>query len=77
MNGLKSGRDRGMGIPAEEQSRIFDSFYRSPRGAEVSAGGVGLGLGIVRHVMEGHGGTVRLESAPGLGSTFILAFPKP
>ena len=70
-------RDRGMGIPAEEQSRIFDSFYRSPRGAEVSAGGVGLGLGIVRHIMEGHGGTVRLESAPRLGSTFILAFPKP
>ena len=70
-------RDRGMGIPAEEQARIFDAFYRSPRAAEVSAGGVGLGLGIVRHIMEGHGGAVRLESVPGQGSAFILVFPKP
>ncbi len=69
-------RDRGIGITAEEQGRIFDPFYRSPRAAEVNAGGVGLGLGIVRHIMEGHGGAVRLESAPGLGSTFILVFPK-
>jgi signal transduction histidine kinase len=69
-------RDRGIGIPAEEQGRIFDSFYRSPGAAEVNAGGVGLGLGIVRHIMEAHGGTVRLESAPGQGSTFILIFPR-
>lgn len=70
-------RDRGIGITAEERQRIFDSFYRSPRAAVLNAGGVGLGLGIVRHIMEGHGGAVRLESAPGRGSTFILVFPKP
>jgi signal transduction histidine kinase len=70
-------RDRGMGITAAEQGKIFDSFYRSPRAAEVNVGGVGLGLGIVRHIMEGQGGAVRLESAPGRGSTFVLVFPKP
>ncbi len=70
-------RDRGIGITPEERQRIFDSFYRSPRAAVVNAGGVGLGLGIVRHIMEGHGGTVRIESTPGRGSTFTLVFPKP
>jgi signal transduction histidine kinase len=70
-------RDRGIGMTPEEQERIFDSFYRSPRAAAVNAGGVGLGLGIVRHIMDGHGGAVRIKSAPGLGSTFILVFPKP
>ncbi len=70
-------RDGGMGITAEEQGRIFDPFYRSPRAAAEHAGGVGLGLGIVRHIMEGHGGTVRLESVPGRGSVFGLVFPKP
>jgi signal transduction histidine kinase len=69
--------DRGIGITAEEYGRVFDPFYRSPRAAAEHAGGVGLGLGIVRHIMEGHGGTVRLESAPGQGSVFSLVFPKP
>jgi len=70
-------RDRGIGITAEDRGRIFDAFYRSPRAAAAHAGGVGLGLGIVRHIMEGHGGTVRLESVPGRGSVFSLVFPKP
>lgn len=70
-------RDRGIGMTPEEQERIFDSFYRSPRAVAVNAGGAGLGLGIVRHIMDGHGGEIRIESAPGRGSTFILVFPKP
>lgn len=70
-------RDRGIGITAEDRERIFDAFYRSPRAAAACAGGVGLGLGIVRHIMEGHGGTVQLESVPGRGSVFSLVFPKP
>jgi two-component system phosphate regulon sensor histidine kinase PhoR len=70
-------RDRGIGVTAEDRERIFDAFYRSPRAAAAHAGGVGLGLGIVRHIMEGHAGTVRLESVPGRGSVFSLVFPKP
>lgn len=69
--------DRGVGVPPEEQEKIFEAFYRSPRGAEVHPGGVGLGLKIVRHIMTAHGGAVRLLSVPGQGSTFSLVFPKP
>jgi signal transduction histidine kinase len=67
--------DRGPGIPKEEQARIFDLFYR--RGSELrrETQGVGIGLAIVKHVAEAHGGRVLLRSAPGEGSRFALELP--
>ncbi len=65
--------DQGIGIPPEEHEKIFQRFYRAPgTGAK---GGYGLGLFLVRHIMEAHGGKVELESAPGRGSRFRLVFP--
>ncbi|HTN52331.1 MAG TPA: ATP-binding protein [Anaeromyxobacter sp.] len=64
--------DTGEGIPREHLDRIFDKFYRVP-GA--SSGGVGLGLYICREIVQAHGGTMGVESAPGQGSTFWLTLP--
>ncbi len=67
--------DRGPGIPAHERHRIFEKFYRVPT-AEISRiPGTGLGLTLVDHIVKAHGGTVRLESAPGQGSTFSIHLP--
>lgn len=66
-------RDQGVGIPASEQSRIFDRFYRAAAGS--GKGGYGLGLFMVRHIMSVHRGRVEVESAPGQGSRFRLVFP--
>jgi len=68
-------RDFGIGIPPGEQRRIFDSFYRVPSSENRSVPGAGLGLTLVRHVVEGHGGNVLVESAPGKGSAFTLVLP--
>lgn len=68
-------RDFGIGIPAAEQQRIFDSFYRVPSNENRNIQGAGLGLTLVRHVMEGHGGKVTVDSQPGKGSTFRLLLP--
>lgn len=67
--------DAGPGIPPEEHDRIFDRFYR--RGSELrrETQGVGLGLSLVRHTMQAHGGRVRVESRPGHGATFTLELP--
>lgn len=67
-------RDSGIGIEPAEQSRIFQRFYRIDR-ARQSGGGTGLGLAVVRHIAEVHGGAVSLESAPGHGSTFGFSVP--
>ncbi len=72
-----SVRDTGIGIPAGEQSRVFERFYRVDKGRSRESGGTGLGLAIVRHVIEAHGGRVLVESAPGNGSTFTCVFPRP
>lgn len=66
--------DRGSGIEAADQSRIFERFYKADR-TRTTGGGTGLGLAIVRHIVEGHGGTIEVESAPGVGSTFTLRLP--
>jgi signal transduction histidine kinase len=68
-------RDAGPGIPAEDHQRIFERFYR--RGSELrrETQGVGLGLAIVRHVVEGHGGRVWVESEPGRGAVFFVELP--
>ena len=67
--------DHGEGIPPDEQDRIFERFYRVDRGRARERGGTGLGLAIVRHVALSHGGTVSVESAPGVGATFALRIP--
>ena len=68
-------RDAGPGIPSEDHLRIFDRFFR--RGSELhrDTQGVGLGLAIVRHVVEGHDGKVWVESEPGQGATFFVDLP--
>jgi two-component system sensor histidine kinase SenX3 len=68
-------RDRGVGIPARDLSRIFERFYRVDRARSRQTGGTGLGLAIVRHVATNHGGEVLVESREGEGSTFTLRLP--
>jgi signal transduction histidine kinase len=67
--------DRGIGVPARLQSKIFRKFYRVQTDAGSGPQGTGLGLAIVDHVMRGHAGFVRVTSEPGAGSTFTLHFP--
>jgi signal transduction histidine kinase len=68
--------DQGIGIPAEDRERIFEAFFRSPAAVCHDPKGVGLGLKIVKHIMDAHGGTIDLRSMPGKGTTFTLKFPK-
>jgi signal transduction histidine kinase len=68
-------RDYGVGIPAAEQERIFEAFYRVEKGLQHDIKGSGLGLAVVQHVAEAHGGRVEVESRPGEGSTFTLRLP--
>ncbi|MEN2740335.1 ATP-binding protein [Microbacterium sp. X-17] len=67
--------DRGIGIPDEEQERIFERFYRTDHARSRRTGGTGLGLSIVKHAVQRHGGEVRLWSRPGRGSTFTVSIP--
>jgi signal transduction histidine kinase len=67
--------DRGIGIAKAEQKKIFDKFYRAEDSLVHETKGSGLGLPLVRHIMEAHGGSVDVESAPGRGSTFTLVLP--
>lgn len=66
--------DTGVGIPAEDLSRIFERFYRSP--GSISAEGSGLGLAIARRIVELHDGEINVSSKPGQGSTFEFYLPK-
>jgi signal transduction histidine kinase len=68
--------DNGIGIAPEDRGRIFEAFYRSPEAARHDAKGVGLGLMIVRHIMDAHGGRVVVEGRPGSGTTVTLKFPR-
>jgi two-component system OmpR family sensor kinase len=68
--------DSGPGVPAAEAERIFERFYRTDRSRTRSNGGVGLGLAIVRSVVEAHGGAVRYSVRPGGGSVFRVTFPR-
>jgi two-component system sensor histidine kinase SenX3 len=67
--------DRGIGIAPEHQERVFERFFRVDKARSRATGGTGLGLAIVKHVMANHGGSVRLWSKPGTGSTFTLELP--
>jgi PAS domain S-box-containing protein len=68
-------RDSGIGIPAEEQHRIFTRFFRSSSAQRQAIPGSGLGLSIARAVVEKHGGSIGLESAEGEGTTFRVELP--
>jgi signal transduction histidine kinase len=67
--------DRGVGIPRVEHEKIFEKFYRVGRSDTQGRRGSGVGLALVRHVVEAHGGDVTVESAPGAGSRFTLRLP--
>jgi two-component system, OmpR family, sensor histidine kinase SenX3 len=67
--------DQGRGIPASEQERIFERFYRIDAARSRATGGTGLGLSIVKHVVAHHGGTIGVWSEPGQGSTFTVRIP--
>ena len=75
--------DDGIGIPAAKQTRIFERFYKTDRSRSrdaaddgVGGGSAGLGLAIVRHIAEAHGGSVGVESTEGVGSTFWIDVPR-
>ena len=72
---IVSVRDQGPGISSEDQSRIFDRFYRVQKTGSSIAEGLGLGLYIAHQIIVQHGGRMWLESKPGEGSTFFFSLP--
>jgi len=70
-----SVRDQGPGIPAEEQPRIFERFYRARTAREHNVRGSGIGLALVKHIVEAHGGRIAVSSFAGQGSTFTVVIP--
>jgi signal transduction histidine kinase len=71
-----SVRDTGIGIPRDEQDRVFDAFYQVDSSATREHGGTGLGLSIVKRLVEAHHGSITLESTPGEGTTFFVRLPE-
>ena len=67
--------DTGMGIPEDEQGRLFDRFFRASNANAQAIPGTGLGLAIVRAIVEGHGGELGFESTEGVGTTMTIRLP--
>ena len=67
--------DQSVGIPEEDQEKVFERFHRVSTGLVHDVKGSGLGLAIVKHIAEAHGGKVTIESRPGRGSTFTIYLP--
>jgi len=67
--------DTGIGIPSAERDRLFQRFYRSSNAQARAIAGTGLGLVVVKSIVEHHGGTVRVDSSPGRGTTVTFTLP--
>jgi signal transduction histidine kinase len=67
--------DRGPGIPADEIAHIFDPFFRGRQAIQDQVHGTGLGLNLVKRIVEAHGGSLRVESSPGQGAKFVVRLP--
>ena len=74
-NAIVSVKDTGVGIPPESVAHVFERFYRVDKARSRKSGGSGLGLSIVRNMIERNGGSITVESQVGEGSTFTLSFP--
>jgi len=68
-------RDSGIGIPREEQSKVFERFYRVDRARTRDSKGAGIGLAIAQWIVQQHGGSITVQSSPGEGSTFVVELP--
>ena len=68
--------DNGLGIPKKHLNHVFDRFYRVDKSRSRERGGSGLGLSIVKHIIEAHKQTINVRSTPGLGSTFGFTLRK-
>jgi signal transduction histidine kinase len=69
-------QDSGVGIPHEEQNKIFERFYRIDKARSRAQGGTGLGLAIAQWIVSQHRGSIKVESRPGEGSTFRVELPR-
>ena len=67
-------KDNGIGIPAADQQRVFERFYRVDKSRSKATGGTGLGLAIVKHIVEIHDAKIELDSAPGVGTAISVLF---
>ena len=67
--------DTGMGIPEDEQDRMFHRFFRTSNARLSGIAGTGLGLAITRGIVEAHGGTIGFDSVEGAGTTFRITLP--
>ncbi|WP_344862675.1 GAF domain-containing sensor histidine kinase [Planomonospora alba] len=70
-------RDNGIGVTEEDVERVFESFYRAPEAERLAVGGTGVGLAIVKKIVQLHGGTVRMEHNPGGGICVRVTLPEP
>ena len=73
---IRDSADTGNGIGAKDLPHIFEHFYRADESRARSSGGTGMGLAIVKSLVEAHGGHVSVESAPGTGSVFTVTLPR-
>ena len=67
--------DSGAGIPPDQLPHIFEKFYQASNQSEATSGGSGLGLAITKEIVEAHGGSITVESTPGVGTTFVVTLP--
>ena len=75
-NAVMVVEDTGIGISPEEQTRVFERFYRTDKSRTRKTGGAGIGLSISKAIVQSHNGTIRCESEPGVGSKFIVSLPE-